>query len=140
MPATLLHGDSHLGNTFSYPDGRAGFFDWQVICRGHGLREVAYFFLTAADVAMREAHERDIVNLYVDELERRGIAIDRKKAWIDYCLFALDRLDAGIMTTMRGGYGHAASAQQRGRATTVASMLENEVPDLLRRVVRDGRP
>jgi Ser/Thr protein kinase RdoA (MazF antagonist) len=33
---TLLHGDSHLGNTYSLPDGRSGLLDLQVIWRGTG--------------------------------------------------------------------------------------------------------
>jgi len=43
-PQTVLHGDSHVGNTYSKPDGKAGLFDWQVMFRGHGLRDVAYFY------------------------------------------------------------------------------------------------
>ncbi|BBU21131.1 hypothetical protein MYXE_09200 [Mycobacterium xenopi] len=41
-PLTLLHCDSHLGNTASMPDGRSGLLDWQVVWRGPGLREVTY--------------------------------------------------------------------------------------------------
>jgi aminoglycoside phosphotransferase (APT) family kinase protein len=139
LPMTLLHGDSHLGNTFSYPDGRAGFFDWQVVYRGYGLREVAYFFLGAAPESMRKQHEREIVDFYLDNLEANGVAIDREAAWLNYCLFTLDALDATIKTIVRGGYGHAASALQRGLANKTSSILENGVPELLRKVVRDRK-
>src|ERR1700749_3240060 len=33
-PLTLLHGDSHLGNTFAWADGRSGLLDWQVVWIG----------------------------------------------------------------------------------------------------------
>jgi hypothetical protein len=36
-PMTLLHGDSHLGNTFARADGRSGLLDWQVVWRGSGV-------------------------------------------------------------------------------------------------------
>jgi aminoglycoside phosphotransferase (APT) family kinase protein len=139
LPPTVLHGDSHLGNTYSTPDGQAGFFDWQVIYRGHGLRDVAYFFLSAADETLRD-HEREIVDHYLNHLEHNGVALDRETAWTDYRLFSLDALDAHIKTTMFGGYGHASAALERGRTTLTTSLLRNAVPNLLHRVVRDGRP
>jgi hypothetical protein len=142
LPATVLHGDSHLGNTFSYPDGRAGFFDWQVTYRGHGLRDLAYFFLGAVEDSLRKEHEREVVGHYLDCLAQHGVTLDREKAWQDYCLFTLDRFDAHMKTIVRGGYGHASSALERGRLTTIGSILDNDVPALLRRIVKDakGRP
>jgi hypothetical protein len=139
LPATLLHGDTHLGNTFSYPDGRAGFFDWQCIYRGYGLREVAYFFLTALPNDVREKHEREIVDYYLDELEARGVSIDRRAAWLNYCSFVIDMLDCNIKTIMRGGYGHASSALQRTTQALIGSITENDVLELLKRILRDGK-
>ena len=40
-PHTVLHGDSHPGNTF-FRDDRAGLLDWQVVRRGHPARDLAY--------------------------------------------------------------------------------------------------
>jgi hypothetical protein len=139
LPATVLHGDSHHGNTFSRPDGSAGLFDWQVIYRGHGLREVAYFLLGALDDAARRRHEREVVDLYLDELARRQVRLGRQQAWRDYCLFALDRLDAFIKTVTRGGYGHDASGLERARRATLGALIDNDVPGLLDHVLRHGR-
>lgn len=139
LPATVLHGDSHLGNTYSEPDGRAGYFDWQVMYRGPGLRDVAYFFLGAADEELR-THERRVVEHYWDRLEKHGVAFDRDAGWRDYCLLSLESLDAHMKTVSRGGYGHDADTLARGRRTVVASMLENDVPGLLRTAVERGRP
>jgi hypothetical protein len=138
LPATVLHGDSHLGNTFADNEGRAGYFDWQVILRGHGLRDVSYFLLSAISEDLRRRHERAIVDHYLQELASRGVWLNRENAWLDYCLFALDRFDAHIKTHVRGGYGHAESGRERGRIATVGSLLHNKVPDLLRKVVANG--
>ncbi len=67
-PLTLVHGDSHLGNTYSLSDGRAGLLDWQVVFRCRGIREVSYFMAGGLPIEMRREHERDLVALYVDEL------------------------------------------------------------------------
>jgi len=50
-PKTLIHGDPHAGNLY-FDDGEAGFFDWQVVQVGPGLRDVSYFLVNSlgADV------------------------------------------------------------------------------------------
>lgn len=138
LPYTVLHGDSHLGNTFSYPDGRAGLFDWQVTYRGHGIRDVAYFFLTAAGPSMREQHEKQVVEHYLDTLAEHGVELDRDQAWRHYGLFALDVLDAHIKTVTRGGYGHAASALQRQVITVSDALLAHGTSDSLERIIQQG--
>jgi hypothetical protein len=41
-PATLVHGDDHMGNLFV--DGtRTGFLDWAMVAHAPGMRDVAYF-------------------------------------------------------------------------------------------------
>ena len=57
-PLTLLHGDSHLGNTYALPDGRAGLLDWQVVWRGRGLREIAYFLGGGVPTELRRRTSR----------------------------------------------------------------------------------
>src|SRR3546814_12822049 len=37
LQQTLLHGDTHLGNTYLLPDGRGGLLDWQLMVRGHHM-------------------------------------------------------------------------------------------------------
>lgn len=126
-PRTLLHGDSHVGNTFSYPDGRAGLFDWQVIFAGSGLRDLAYFMLSALSNENRIVHEKPVFQLYLDVLAGNGVVLDRDRAWNDYCLFALDRWDAAIKSYTHGFYGHATSGQLRSLKSIVGSLLDNDV-------------
>ncbi len=64
---TLLHGDPHFGNV--YFDGDVpGFVDWQVLRRGLGLRDLAYFLTVSLPTERRRAEERNLLDLYLDEL------------------------------------------------------------------------
>jgi len=99
-PLTLLHGDSHLGNTFALADGRSGLLDWQVVWRGPGLREVSYWMTTGLEPEMRRDAERDLIGRYLEGLRTRGVkdvpafgaAFDR------YRLFTAEAWDATAMT------------------------------------------
>src|SRR3546814_1924747 len=39
LARTLLHGDTHLGNIYLLPDGRAGLLDWHLVVRGHHMHD-----------------------------------------------------------------------------------------------------
>ena len=139
MPATLLHGDSHLGNTYSSPNGDAGLFDWQVIHRGHGVRDVAYFFLTAAGPDLW-AHQREIFHLYLETMAGLGIDLDPELTWKQYSLFGLEALDAHLLTmTQTGSYGHAPESSIRFRDTLCQLLIENDVPSLLDELLAHGK-
>ncbi|QKS00287.1 DUF1679 domain-containing protein [Sphingomonas sp. CL5.1] len=138
LPATLLHGDSHLGNTYAKPDGSAGLFDWQVIFRGPGLRDLGYFMLSALSDDERRAEERGLFDHYCDELDRRGIHLDRAKGWRDLSLLTLDSMDAVMKTIVRGGYGHAASGLERGLQSRIGAMIDRDVAALLATVIASG--
>ncbi len=99
-PLTLLHGDSHLGNTFAWPDGRSGLLDWQVIWRGPGLREVSYWMTTGLEPELRAAHERDLISRYLDGLRAGGVGEipSFDAAFQRYRLFTAEAWDATAMT------------------------------------------
>ncbi len=46
-PKSIWDGDSHMGNTFIQADGCTGSFDRQVVYPGYGLRDSAYFLVSA---------------------------------------------------------------------------------------------
>ena len=106
LPYTVLHGDSHLGNTFSRADGSSGLFDWQVAYRGNGVRDLAYFISSAMSSDMRSQYEREVFDLYLETLAGQGISIDPVEAWDNYCIFVLDGWDAAIMSLIHGSYNH----------------------------------
>jgi hypothetical protein len=99
-PLTLLHGDSHLGNTFAWPDGRSGLLDWQVIWRGPGLREVSYWMTAGLEPELRRAHEKDLIARYLDGLRTGGVddVPSLAAAFDRYRLFAAEAWDATAMT------------------------------------------
>jgi hypothetical protein len=135
LPQTLLHGDSHFGNTFALPDGRAGYLDWQVILRGHGLRDLCYFVFTALSNEERRAHEKDIFDLYLSELAVHGVQLEREEAWKNYRLFAFDALDANMITMVHGTYNHDPTALKRQFASLEGAVEDYNLLELLKQTV-----
>ncbi|ORB18577.1 hypothetical protein BST36_23630 [Mycolicibacterium moriokaense] len=81
----LSHGDAHVGNTYTDPSGRIGFYDWQSVCTAPALDDVAYFIVGALDVEDRRRHERELLNHYLDALRGAGgPELDRETAWLDH--------------------------------------------------------
>lgn len=71
-PATLLHGDPHIGNTYVLPGNEVGFLDWQVVRRGDPALDLGYFLQGALTVPDRRAAERDLVEEYRRALDLPG--------------------------------------------------------------------
>lgn len=138
LPQTVLHGDSHFGNTYAMADGRAGFFDWQVIFRGHCLRDVTYFLGSALSNEDRIAHEAGLLDHYLEQLTGQGVTLDRARAVRDFNLLSLERFDAHMKTHVFGGYGHTEDARRRGRDAVFGGMVDNGVLDLLKHVLKHG--
>lgn len=139
-PATLLHGDSHLGNVLEFSDGSAGWYDLQCTFKGYGYRDLAYFTNSALTNEDRVPNERAIFDLYTDTLEQNGVVIgNREEAWLDYCLLKLDRFDSTMTSLTTGGYGHARHALERQLRTISAAIEEHDVLTLMRRVLATGQ-
>ncbi len=101
-PRTLLHGDPHIGNLF-FKDGRVGFFDWQVIWRGQGMRDVSYFLVNSVPTATRQQHQRDLIALYLERLEEQGAGPIRfEAAWQQYRSYAVYSWYASVVTSGAG--------------------------------------
>ena len=132
LPPTLLHGDSHLGNSFATPDGRAGMFDWQLVFRGPAYRDLAYFVYSALTIEDRQAHETSIFDHYMDALQDRGVTPDRGQAWRDYCLLLLERWDGVFKTPLHGYFGHDPKAYQRQARSIHSALVEHDVNGLMR--------
>jgi hypothetical protein len=101
---TLVHGDSHFGNSFSFADGRAGLLDWQVIFRTRGTREVVYF-LMALPTEERRANEQRLLERYLEGLAKEGVEDPPSfdEAWDDYRFFAYDCFDSCALTMVWPG-------------------------------------
>jgi hypothetical protein len=84
-PHTLLHGDTHIGNTYVLPDGTGGFLDWQLMVRGNYINDVAYVIATGLDQGTRRAEQRGLIEFYLEELRRHGVdAPSFDDAWEGY--------------------------------------------------------
>jgi hypothetical protein len=85
LAQTLVHGDTHVGNTYQVP-GRAGLLDWQLMVRGYFIHDVSYYLATSLSVEARRRHERDLLAYYLDKLRQAGAkdAPDFDTAWLEY--------------------------------------------------------
>ncbi len=77
-----LHGDTHTGNLYLDHDGRACFFDWEVVQTGNWAQDVAYHLATVLAVEDRRAHKRALVRHYLTELAAHGgPGLDFEEGW-----------------------------------------------------------
>jgi hypothetical protein len=72
-PATLIHGDIHAGNQFV--DGaRLGAYDWAVLSRSPGIRDVGIYLCNSCPTALRRAEEAGWLRVYRQGLVDAGVA------------------------------------------------------------------
>jgi len=121
-PLTLLHGDSHLGNTFALPDGRAGLLDWQVVWQGPGLREITYWMITGLEPDLRRGYERELLDRYLEGLRAGGVASvpTSDAAYQRYRLFSAEAWDAAALTIAWPGLQAPENAEAAWRRSCVA--------------------
>lgn len=111
VPATLAHGDPHLGNLFV--DGeRPGFFDWGMVMPRAGMWDVAYVLCGSVPTAVRRAHEAEWIRRYRDGLARQGVVLDEAAAWDQYRLFSIY---AWVSSTSTAGVGDRWQTEAVGR-------------------------
>ena len=80
-PQTLIHGDTHIGNLFVDGD-RVGFLDWGLLNVSTPMRDVSYFLTMSMLADERRAHERDLLQHYLDVRRSLGGAeISAEEAW-----------------------------------------------------------
>jgi Phosphotransferase enzyme family len=124
-PPTLIHGDPHLGNLFM--DGTAaGFFDWGMVWRATGMRDVAYVLGNSTPTPVRRAHERDWIRTYTDLLRAAGIELSFDDAWTQYRLLVTYAWNSATSTAAMGSRWQTVEVGRggMGRATTAVEDLE----------------
>lgn len=130
-PATLLHGDPHLGNLFLDGD-EVGFLDWACVCRGPGLRDVAYFLGSSVETELRRAEERAFLAHYLDVLGRAGApAPDLDDAWREYRVLVASAWIAAAATYAVGDRMQSAEVGRRGVERANAAVADLGTADLL---------
>lgn len=107
LPQTLVHGDSHFGNTYYLPNGKRGLCDWQLCVRGYAMHDVSYVINTSLSIELRRKHERDILAFYHDRLGHYGVANppDVETLWQEHRLGTLWTFYYGWLTAPLPNYG-----------------------------------
>jgi hypothetical protein len=96
-PLTLIHGDSHLGNFF-VTDDCMGMLDWQAVQWAKGIRDVQYFLINSLREEVLAAHERELIEHYVAELERHGVTLPYEEAWEQYRAYSFQTLMTSVVS------------------------------------------
>jgi hypothetical protein len=126
-PMTLVHGDSHLANFFEYgtPEGpRMGMLDFQAVHWSQGIRDVQYFLIHSLEPDVLADHEDALIDHYLAELARFGVALDRGETAEAYRAFSFQTLMVGVVAL---GFGTLTE-----RAETVRTVLRREVAAIRR--------
>ena len=120
LPHTLLHGDTHIGNTYLLPDGRGGLLDWQLFVRGHHMHDVSYLVTTALSIGQRRTHERDLLAFYLDRLAAYDVANPPgfEQSWAEFGRCLVWGVYIGWLTTNIANYGWEISVLNHLRLTT----------------------
>jgi thiamine kinase-like enzyme len=98
---TLIHGDTHSGNLF-VDDGRTGFYDWAVVGRGPGMRDVAYFLCNSLPTEVRRSEQDALLARYRSALDAHGGVLDERTAVDQYRLFSVYSWIAAVSTAAMG--------------------------------------
>jgi len=123
---TVLHGDSHPGNTY-FRDGRAGLLDWQVVRRGHPSRDLTYTLVHGLPTDDRRASERDLLDVYAKALASfGGPEFDRDELWTRY---------RQALTTAGLGGMQTEEVALQGLAGAVAALEDLETVAALRQAM-----
>ena len=126
-PHTLLHGDTHLGNSYILPDGNMGWLDFQLSLRGCYARDLTYLITTGLPIELRREHERDLIEFYFDQLASHGVEVhwDADAAWLLHRQAALWGLVIGWLTCPTANYGRAITEENLRRLAQIIIDLES---------------
>jgi hypothetical protein len=126
LPQTLLHGDTHLGNTYLLPEGSAGLLDWQLSVRGYCMHDVSYLIVTSLPIALRRVHERGLLARYRERLMSLGVTSppDAADIWNEYRRALVWGVYVGWLTTPVVNYGWEINVVNHLRLTTAYEDLD----------------
>lgn len=116
-PRTLLHGDSHIGQTYITADGRMGLTDWQATMQGGWGYDFAYTVGSACEPGDRREWDRELLELYLERLtEHGGKAPTFDEAWLIYRQQLFYPYSAWAFTIGRAAYQPKMQPDERSLA------------------------
>lgn len=131
-PATLAHGDAHLGNTFLDGD-RVGLLDWACVCRAPGQRDVSYYLCNSVPTAARRESERDLVERWRTAIRRTGVeAPDPDVAWRSHRRLATSAWIAATATAAAGDRMQSLAVGRRALQRANQAIADLGTVELLR--------
>ncbi len=101
QPQCLVHGDFRLDNMLFEIKGGAepiAVLDWQTVVAGRAMTDIGYFMGTGIGDALRREHEDELLELYCEEMSRRGVPLTREDIWREYRLGALHGLTTAVFS------------------------------------------
>jgi thiamine kinase-like enzyme len=99
-PRTLCHGDYRADNLM-FEGNTPVAIDFQIVGTGSGMYDVGYFISQSIAASVRQGHDRELVNGYLDRLESHGITVNRDEMWRQYLITICFCVTYGV-TTFQG--------------------------------------
>jgi hypothetical protein len=126
QPHTVLHGDTHIANTYVLPGNEGGLLDWQLIVRGPWCHDIAYLMITGLDIETRRIHEKSLLNLYRETLLEKGVknVPNEDEAYLLYRQSAIWGLVIGWLITPPQNYGEAITSANIHKMVTAMVDLD----------------
>lgn len=98
---SVTHGDYRLDNMLF--DVRGGedpvaVVDWQTTGVGCPLNDIGYFLGCGIGSTLRRPHENELLDLYCDEMTRRGVSLTRNQIWDRYRVGALHGVSTAVFS------------------------------------------
>jgi aminoglycoside phosphotransferase (APT) family kinase protein len=126
LPRTLLHGDSHVGNTYRLPGGAVGLLDWQLMVRGCWAHDFAYQVGTSLPIDARRRHEAELLREYLDALARHGVTEPPSfdDAWTEYRRALVWTIIVGWMPVPNRNYSQKICMENLNRLITASEDLD----------------
>ncbi len=134
QPLTLVHGDSHIGNFFSTPDGM-GMLDWQAAHWAPGLRDVQYFLIDSVPTELLADNETRLVEHYVAQLANHGVDLELEAALDSYRSLVFQTLVTNVVSLGLGALTEAEDVMRTVLARSVAATRRLEIDEWLRETV-----
>jgi len=101
-PRAITHGDYRLDNMlFATPEGGppVTVVDWQTPAHGYPIGDLSYFVGAGLLPPERRAHERELIDVYLEALGAYGVELDESWVWEEYRRDAFAGLTVAAMAS-----------------------------------------
>ena len=129
-PQTLLHGDTHIANTYLLPNDKGGLYDWQLMVRGNWAHDVSYLIATGLTAKLRRKHGKALLQYYLNLLQEQNLPNlpDFDKAWYLYRRSIMWGLFIGWLITPPANYGEAITTANISKLVAAVMDMDSFTP------------